>query len=77
MCYVPREEWSNELVKSTNKHRHILSVIVNGHPAQALVDTGSTQTLVKSHLLNCEMLNYVDTVCLGCVHGEEKDLSNC
>ncbi len=72
MCYVPREEWSNELVKSTNKHRHILSVIVNGHPAQALVDTGSTQTLVKSHLLNCEMLNYVDAVCLGCVHGEEK-----
>lgn len=71
MCYVPRNEGLGESATSTEKHSHLIMVTVNGQHAQALVDTGSTQTLVKSDLLNCEMLNYGDTVCLGCVHGDE------
>lgn len=72
LCYVPRNECFGESTKSTGKHSHLITVTVNGQTAQALVDTGSTQTLVKSDLLNCEMLNYEDTVCLGCVHGDKK-----
>ncbi len=72
MCYVPRIEGFGVPSKPTEKHSHLITVTVNGQPAQALVDTGSTQTLVKSDLLNCEMLNYGDTVSLGCVHGDEQ-----
>ncbi|KAI2657312.1 Zinc finger and SCAN domain-containing protein 23 [Labeo rohita] len=62
----------DEPVIPREKHRHLITLTVNGQPAQALVDTGSTQTLVKTDLLKDEMLNYTDTVCLGCVHGDEQ-----
>lgn len=63
---------SYELLTHSEKHRHVIPVTVNGQPAHALVDTRSTQTLVKPHLLSGVMLNYGETICLGCAHGEEK-----
>lgn len=72
MCYVPRDELSCGLLTHSEKHRHVIPVTVNGQPAHALVDTESTQTLVKPQFLGGVMLNYGETICLGCVHGEEK-----
>ncbi|XP_043090122.1 uncharacterized protein LOC122340939, partial [Puntigrus tetrazona] len=72
LCYVPRNDLSGELLTQPEKHRHVIPVTVNGQSAQALVDTGSTQTLVKPHLLRGIMMNFGETICLGCVHGEEK-----
>lgn len=72
MCYVPRDEFSCELSTNTVQFQNIISVTVNGQSAHALVDTGSTQTLVKSHLLSGVALNYRETTSLGCVNGEEK-----
>lgn len=67
MCYAPRNEFGPVMAR----HRHVVTLTVNGQSAKGLVDTGSTLSLVKGCLLDRSQHDYSNTVSVGCVHGQE------
>lgn len=67
ICYAPRKNAVNESQLSTK----ITMVKINGENLQALIDTGSTQTLVHRRHVPTNIICTVETVPDG-VHGDEK-----
>ncbi len=67
-CYVPRDEESAK--DSVEESQTVCTVTVNGHSLQALLDTGSSLSLLKP----CFVANvsYVNTTSVQCVHGDIK-----
>ncbi|XP_051744351.1 uncharacterized protein LOC127509552 [Ctenopharyngodon idella] len=67
-CYVPREEGNvRDFVEGS---QNVCNVTVNGHSLQALLDTGSTLSLLKPCFVS--NVNYVNTTAVQCVHGDVK-----
>ncbi len=64
-CYVPRDEESAK--DSVGESQTVCTVTVNGHSLQALLDTGSSLSLLKP--LFCANVSYVNTTsvqwCMG------------
>lgn len=48
------------------------SVEINGDTLKALIDTGSTQTLVHRQFVPLNSINMTETIPVCCVHGDEK-----
>ncbi|KAL2083717.1 hypothetical protein ACEWY4_021490 [Coilia grayii] len=71
VCCVPRKE---PAVGGTNQSRQLVSVEVNGRGAEALLDTGSDQTLIQPQYVQPSQVSMSDTVSIRCVHGDEKPL---
>ncbi len=67
-CYVPREGDSD--FDSVGESQNVYDVIVNGHELKALLDTGSSLSLLKPCFVN--NVNYVNTTSVQCVHGDVK-----
>lgn len=67
-CYVPREE--DNVRDSVEESQNMCKVTVNGHSLQALLDTGSTLSLLKPCFV--PNVNYVNTTAVQCVHGDVK-----
>lgn len=70
LCYVPQS--SPKLVVKPDKEPTI-SVLLNGKPLMALVDTGCTRTLVQSQYIAKESWTG-ETVTVCCVHGDKSEL---
>lgn len=70
LCYVPRDHPSSR-VKSEWAPQ-MVTVEVNGRELQALVDTGSDQTLVHHKYVPPALLNFSEKKAIRCVHGDEK-----
>lgn len=49
-CYIPREGDCN--VNSVGDEAEIFNVIVNGHWLKALLDTGSSLSMIKSRFVS-------------------------
>lgn len=75
LCAVPRPDNDQSNINGTGMvpHKHVVEVTVNCNVAKALADTGSSQTLVKSNLLNNAHANFERSVNITCVHGCKKD----
>ncbi|XP_070400576.1 uncharacterized protein [Nothobranchius furzeri] len=73
LCVVPAKEHGQELSDSLIPHKHVVEVKVNGRALKALADTGSSQTLVKSSMLNNVLPDFNRPVNITCVHGCQKD----
>ncbi len=67
-CYVPREGDSD--FDSVGESQNVYDVIVNGHELKALLDTGSSLSLLKPCFVN--NVNYVNTTSVQCMHGDVK-----
>uniref|UniRef100_A0A669FBS4 Gypsy retrotransposon integrase-like protein 1 n=1 Tax=Oreochromis niloticus TaxID=8128 RepID=A0A669FBS4_ORENI len=70
MCFVPHQ---NLDIKSERKQSNkITTVKINGQEMNALIDTGSTQTLVhRKYVSNDRTCPYV-TISVCCIHGDER-----
>ncbi|KAL2087252.1 hypothetical protein ACEWY4_018311 [Coilia grayii] len=69
VCCVPRKD---PAVGGTNQSMQLVSVEVNGRGAEALLDTGSDQTLIQPQYVQPSQVSMSDTVSIRCVHGDEK-----
>ncbi|RXN23939.1 zinc finger with KRAB and SCAN domains 3-like protein [Labeo rohita] len=67
-CYVPREGDCD--FDSVGESQNVYDVTVNGHELKALLDTGSSLSMVKSCFVN--NVNYVNATSVQCVHGDIK-----
>lgn len=70
MCCVPRLKMEREL-----KPQHSLkttTVRINGQDLKALIETGSTQTLVHQQYVPRQPIRTTDIVPICCVHGNER-----
>ncbi len=65
---MPREGDSD--FDSVGESQNVYDVIVNGHELKALLDTGSSLSLLKPCFVN--NVNYVNTTSVQCVHGDVK-----
>jgi len=70
MCFVPRQ--SVEPKVELEKGLKILSVELNGKTLKALLDSGSTQTLIHRNFVPANKVNIAKTIRVCCVHGDEK-----
>lgn len=76
-CYVPRE--GDRLCDDNNDNGDDDSaemkceVLLNGQAVRALVDTGSSVTLVKKSLLPSDNVNYEKKMFVQCVHGDAQE----
>lgn len=69
MCFVPRQN----VLKPENGHSiKMTSVKINGRKIKALIDTGSTQTLVHRQYVPNNVISTLETIPVCCVHGDEK-----
>nr|XP_054591237.1 uncharacterized protein LOC129155100 isoform X2 [Nothobranchius furzeri] len=50
----------------------VTKVEVNGRSVEALIDTGSVQTLVERTLVPYSLVNVLDTIPIQCVHGDKR-----
>lgn len=67
-CYAPREEYHvTDFGGEGQTSQIVVDVSVNGHFLKALLDTGSSLSLIKS----CHV-NYASTTAVQCVHGNVK-----
>lgn len=71
LCYVPHPIQSS-LLKCNSQP--VISVLLNGKPVLALVDTGCTYTLVQSKFVPRQDWNDSETVTVCCVHGHNTPL---
>lgn len=73
LCYVPRGQMrsSGEAVLLPQ----MTTVEVNGKELQALVDTGSDQTLVHRKYVPSVLLDFSDRKSIRCIHGDERLLT--
>ncbi len=67
ICTVPRASAPTKSVALS-----LQAVVLNGREVEALVDTGSMQSLVKSDVIPAQLLNYSVMTQLKCIHGDEK-----
>jgi len=67
-CYVPREGDCD--FDSVGEGQNVYDVTVNGHALKALLDTGSSLSMLKPCFVN--NVNYVNTTSVKCVHGDVK-----
>ena len=67
MCYSPRPH-TPHTQRTPNGTGHSVQVLVNGEAAKALVDTGSSQTLVHQSLVPGEECRVQPPVKVCCVH---------
>lgn len=74
VCYVPRETVP-EPADLPVPNQVLRTVELNGKKVTALVDTGCTQTLVKSELVPELCASSDAPVIVRCVHGEERHYS--
>ena len=70
MCFVPRQ--SVEPKVELEKVLKIISVELNGKTLKALLDSGSTQTLIHRNFVPANKVNIAKTIRVCCVHGDEK-----
>lgn len=70
MCFVPREELQKAGAMQPLKET---SVELNGQALKALIDTGSTQTLVQRRYVPSQSVCTSETIPICCVHGDEKN----
>ena len=68
-CYVPREE---DKQQRDNDATVCYNVVVNGQVLQALLDTGSVMSLIKSCYVPEGSVVYSHTTLVQCVHGDQK-----
>lgn len=71
VCCVPKKEPAGGV---TNQCRQLVSVEVNGRKVEALLDTGSDQTLIQPRYLQPSQVSISEAVSIRCVHGDEKRL---
>ncbi|XP_024117097.1 uncharacterized protein LOC112138718 [Oryzias melastigma] len=69
MCFVPRIPPEPTHVRSPLQET---SVEINGQMLKALIDTGSTQTLVQSKYVSPHAITPTKALSNCCVHGDEK-----
>lgn len=70
LCYVPRGHSSSQ--EKSEWAPQMVTMEVNGRELQALVDTGSVQTLVHHKYVPPALLNFSEKKAICCVHGDEK-----
>ncbi|XP_063334795.1 uncharacterized protein si:ch211-282j22.3 isoform X2 [Pelmatolapia mariae] len=70
MCFVPRQSVEPK-VEFENGFKMTL-VEIDGKPLKALVDSGSTQTLVHRDFVPANKVNNVETIPVCCIHGDER-----
>uniref|UniRef100_A0A3B3Z4U7 CCHC-type domain-containing protein n=1 Tax=Poecilia mexicana TaxID=48701 RepID=A0A3B3Z4U7_9TELE len=70
MCFVPRKETPNA---GTLNQLMEVSVELNGHALKALIDTGSTQTLVQRRYVSPQLVCTNETISICCVHGDKME----
>lgn len=72
-CYVPREgdRICGDDDDGTDEMK--FELLLNGQAVHALVDTGSSVTLVNKSLLPSDNLNYNKKMFVQCVHGDERE----
>lgn len=69
-CYAPKEEKDTDIGGEEQISQMLLDITVNGQSMKALLDTGSSLSLLKSrHVSN---VNYASTMAVQCVHGVVK-----
>uniref|UniRef100_A0A8C8DU52 SCAN box domain-containing protein n=1 Tax=Oryzias sinensis TaxID=183150 RepID=A0A8C8DU52_9TELE len=68
LCLVPRPE--NKM--AVEKNSCMVPVLVNGQRCEALLDSGSFQSLVSAKLISEEKLSQ-HTTTISCIHGDEHD----
>ncbi|XP_054907856.1 uncharacterized protein LOC129373795 [Poeciliopsis prolifica] len=69
MCFVPRE---NHVLNRQNQPLMETTVGIEGQKVKALIDTGSTQTLVHRRYVPPHIICTSETIPICCVHGDEK-----
>lgn len=69
MCFVPRQA---DIQPHTNQSMKTINVKINGEQLRALIDTGSTQTLVPRKYVPANTICTLETIPICCVHGDEK-----
>ncbi|XP_043958900.1 uncharacterized protein LOC122823389 [Gambusia affinis] len=70
MCFVPHQNMDTKTeIKQSNK---TILVKIDGHEMNALIDTGSTQTLVHKNHVPTNCICPSETISVCCVHGDEK-----
>uniref|UniRef100_A0A8C5GD01 Gypsy retrotransposon integrase-like protein 1 n=1 Tax=Gouania willdenowi TaxID=441366 RepID=A0A8C5GD01_GOUWI len=69
VCFVPR---ADEPEIKLNSEAKMSLIEINGQTLQALIDSGSDQTLVHRHFLPPNVISIKDTVPVFCVHGDKK-----
>ncbi|XP_038133737.1 uncharacterized protein LOC119778540 [Cyprinodon tularosa] len=70
VCFVPHQNVDVKLeIKQSSK---IITVKIAGHEINALIDTGSTQTLVHKNHVPTNCICPSETISVRCVHGDEK-----
>ncbi|XP_078020631.1 uncharacterized protein LOC144459818 [Epinephelus lanceolatus] len=69
LCTVPRPCLSERCVV---RKQQVTAVKINGNPAQALLDTGSEQTLIHPSLVQREGSLGKPVLDISCVHGDQK-----
>ncbi len=70
ICYVP----SPEQLKAQPNREPVVTVLSNGKPLPALVDTGCSHTLVQAQYIPRDFWSEEDTVAVCCVHGNSTEL---
>ncbi|KAL2081694.1 hypothetical protein ACEWY4_023547 [Coilia grayii] len=68
VCYTPRPHTPR--IQHSPNTEHLVQVLVNGEAANALVDTGSSQTLIHESLVPGEQFDGQPAVKVCCVHGD-------
>lgn len=67
ICTVPRVSAPSKTV-ALSFH----TVVLNGREVEALIDTGSMQSLVRADVVSAQLRDYSVMTQLKCVHGDEK-----
>ncbi|XP_023814763.2 uncharacterized protein LOC111947970 [Oryzias latipes] len=70
MCFVPYQ--SHALESRANQPIKMTTVKVNGKCCNALIDTGSTQTLIHRQHVPVNLVSTQETVSICCVHGDKR-----
>ena len=69
-CHVPRPQ--AESGETAQQMPHMINVQVHGKEFQALVDSGSDQTLVHQECIAYDIVQNNNCIPVRCVHGDEK-----
>ncbi len=71
LCYVPRPE---QYAMSKHESEPVVTVLLNGKPLSALVDTGCAHTLVQAKYVPRDSWSEEETVTVCCVDGDSTNL---
>ncbi|XP_041951083.1 uncharacterized protein LOC121711501 [Alosa sapidissima] len=70
VCHVPRPQ--NGSIQMVQQMPHMIAVQVNNKDFQALIDSGSDQTLVHQQCIPYDVIQFTNHIPVRCVHGDEK-----